>query len=53
MRLTGSDTAEGVARRALDVDLETPDFWEASIDLIDSDFQRWQESVTTLSLGLK
>ena len=53
LRLTGSDTAEGVARRALDVDLETPDFWEASIDLIDSDFQRWQESVTTLSLGLK
>jgi oligoendopeptidase F len=27
LRLTGSDTAEGVARQSIDVDLEQPDFW--------------------------
>ena len=33
LRLTGSDTAEGVAKRSIDVDLEQPDFW---IDAIKS-----------------
>ncbi len=33
LRLTGSDTAEGVAKRSIDVDLEQPDFW---IDAINS-----------------
>lgn len=31
LRLTGSDTAEGVARRSIDVDLEQPDFWVDAI----------------------
>jgi oligoendopeptidase F len=48
LRRTGSDTAEGVAREALGVELEQPDFWNASLDLIDSDFQRWQESLRGL-----
>ncbi len=50
LRRTGSDTAEGVAREALGVDLEKPDFWNASIDLIDSDFHKWLDSLETLSL---
>jgi oligoendopeptidase F len=48
LRLTGSDTAEGVARRALGVDLEAPDFWEASIDLIDADAERFDAAVAGL-----
>ena len=31
LRLTGSDTAENVARRSLDSDLEQPDFWVQAI----------------------
>lgn len=31
LRLTGSDTAENVARRSVGCDLETPDFWAAAI----------------------
>jgi oligoendopeptidase F len=37
LRISGSDTAEGVARRALGVDLEKPDFWEASLRLVAED----------------
>jgi oligoendopeptidase F len=48
LRLTGSDTAEGVAKRALDVDLETGDFWNASIDLIEGDAERFREAVADL-----
>ncbi len=52
LRRTGSDTAEGVAREALGVDLEQPDFWNASIDLIDADFRNWLDSLEALSLGV-
>jgi len=31
LRLTGSDTAENVARRSIGQDLESPDFWVQSI----------------------
>ena len=51
LRRTGSDTAEGVAREALGVDLEKPDFWNASIDLIDGDARQWSESVASLAPG--
>ena len=44
LRRTGSDTAEGVARAALDVDLEQPDFWRTSLERIETDFQAWQEA---------
>ena len=40
LRLTGSDSAEGVAKRCLGVDLEQPDFWHASIDLIENGIGR-------------
>lgn len=48
LRLTGSDHAEGVARRSLGVDLETPDFWNASIDLIEADARRFDEASADL-----
>jgi oligoendopeptidase F len=44
LRDTGRDTAEGVARRHLGVDLETPEFWNASIDLIERDWQRFTDA---------
>jgi oligoendopeptidase F len=53
LRRTGSDSAEGVAREALGVDLEEPDFWSASIDLIDADAGKWLDSITTLNLGVR
>jgi len=48
LRRTGSDTAEGVARAALGVDLERPDFWNASIDLIDADAKAWRDATAAL-----
>ncbi len=47
LRLTGSDTAEAVARRSLGVDLEQPDFWRASIDLIEEDLAEFRGSVSS------
>jgi oligoendopeptidase F len=44
LRLTGSDTAEEVARRALGVDLTKADFWSASIDLLARDFDRFEDA---------
>ncbi len=38
LRQTGSAPAEAVARRCLGVDLEQPDFWQASIELIEANF---------------
>ena len=43
LRLTGSDTAEAVARRSLGVDLEKPDFWNASIDLVERDLTLFEQ----------
>jgi oligoendopeptidase F len=40
---TGSAPAEQVAKDSLDVDLQKPDFWNASIDLIEKDWQAFQE----------
>lgn len=45
LRRTGSDTAENVAREALGVDLQQPDFWNASIDGIEADFARFESAV--------
>ena len=43
LRATGSASAENVARESLGVDLTKPDFWNASIDMIESDWQRFRE----------
>ena len=48
LRLTGSDTAERVAAGCLGVDLEAPDFWNASIDLIEHDFERFEAKAEAL-----
>ncbi|MCP4004857.1 MAG: M3 family oligoendopeptidase [bacterium] len=41
LRLTGSDDAEDVARRCMGVDLEAPEFWNSSIDGIETDLERF------------
>jgi oligoendopeptidase F len=48
--LTGSDSAENVARRALGVDLEKPDFWNASIDLIAADLVQLEALLPDVAL---
>ena len=48
LRLTGSDTAEGVARRCLGVDLERPDFWNESIDWIERDLEQFETTTQAL-----
>ncbi len=48
LRLTGSDSAEDVAQRCLGVDLEQPDFWHASIDLIERDLPDFEASTDAL-----
>jgi len=48
LRLTGSDTAENVAKRAMGVDLEKPEFWNASIDLVEEDWARYEPLVKTV-----
>jgi oligoendopeptidase F len=37
-----------VARSALGVDLEQPEFWNASIDLLETELARYEEAVDAL-----
>jgi oligoendopeptidase F len=48
LRGTGSDSAEKLADSHLGIDLEAPDFWNASIDLIESDLLRYEEATDAL-----
>ena len=48
LRHTGSATAEEVARAALDVDLEQPDFWQTSLERVESDFATWREATSAV-----
>ena len=50
LRLTGSDTAENVAKRSLSVDLESKDFWQGSIDIVAEDLAQF-EAVTAKVFG--
>ena len=43
LRLTGSDTAEGVARRSLGADIGKPEFWEAAIKSLSGELARYKE----------
>jgi oligoendopeptidase F len=45
LRHTGSAPAEVVARDGLGVDIESPDFWNASIDGIEADLERFLREV--------
>jgi oligoendopeptidase F len=46
LRLTGSAPAEEVAQRALGVDLQAPAFWNASIDVIEKDWEQFSTLVS-------
>ncbi len=48
LRSTGSASCEEVARRALGVNLEEPDFWLESLDLVESDLARFENLVPRL-----
>jgi oligoendopeptidase F len=48
LRLTGSDTAEGIARRALGVDIERESFWLDSLSLVEEDLARFEEIMPRL-----
>jgi oligoendopeptidase F len=45
---SGSDTVEGVAARCLGVDLQAPGFWNASIDQIEADLERFLAATDAL-----
>lgn len=40
LRLTGSDTAENVAKRSIEQDLESPDFWVQSIHTLNEPLEK-------------
>lgn len=42
LRRTGSDSCEGVAREVLGVNLEEPDFWLESLELVQGDLERFE-----------
>jgi len=50
LRLTGSDTVEGVAKRTLNVDVGDPAFWESSIKSIEEPLKRYKGLLETQSL---
>ena len=45
LRLTGGDTAENVAHRALDQDISTGGFWRLGLDEISADLARFRELI--------
>lgn len=49
LRLTGSDTAEGVARRALGIDLVAPGFWVRAVESLEAEIARFEQIVDTKS----
>ena len=49
LRLTSLDTAEAVARKALGVDLESPEFWRGAIRLIEDDLMRFEDLLPKVS----
>jgi oligoendopeptidase F len=45
LRLTGSDTAEGVAKRSIGEDLEQPDFWVRAIRTLEEPLAQLEELI--------
>jgi len=43
LRLTGSDTAEGVAQRSIGADLTKPDFWVKSISSLEPHLEHYKQ----------
>lgn len=48
LRLSGSDTAENVAKRALGVDLTSVEFWAASVQSLEDDLRRFEALLSSL-----
>ncbi|MFI5323431.1 MAG: M3 family metallopeptidase [Thermodesulfobacteriota bacterium] len=48
LRLSGSDTAENVAKRSIGRDLESPDFWKESINSLREPLARLRELLNNL-----
>ncbi len=48
LRHTGTDSCEGVARKALGVNLEEPDFWRESLRMIEGDWKKLNELLLQL-----
>ncbi len=53
LRLSGSDTAENVAKRSIGMDLETPGFWRESIRSLREPFEKLKELAGGLGLSAK
>ncbi len=51
LRLSGSDTAENVAKRSIGMDLETPGFWRESIRSLREPFEKLKELAGSLGLS--
>jgi oligoendopeptidase F len=51
LRRTGSAPAEQVAREALGVDLERPDFWHASLDWVEGHLERFEAAIADADPG--
>lgn len=47
LRATGQGTAEKVARDALGVDLESPDFWRETLSMVADDLERFEREVAS------
>ncbi|MDK2970321.1 MAG: oligoendopeptidase [Candidatus Sumerlaeota bacterium] len=45
--LTGSDTAEGVARRTLGIDLTRPDFWIQAVESLEEEIDQFEAIVSS------
>ena len=52
LRLTGSDTAEGVAKRSLGADLGDPAFWETAIKGLAPQLSRYKELLAAAKAGV-
>ncbi len=51
LRLTGSDTCEGVARRSLGVDIEAPEFWHTALRPTERELDRFESLVQDKRAG--
>jgi oligoendopeptidase F len=50
LRNTANQSAEDVARKSLGIDLEAPEFWNASLDLAERTLERFESSCDGLEL---
>ncbi len=51
LRLTGSDTAENVAKRSLGADIGKPEFWETAITSLDGQIRQYRRLLETMKVA--